>query len=675
MEQRLPENFGSFSRTCNGDIPTLSGHDSPTTTFDSAATTDHSFSPSSESLDEVDKFLDLLSQSHDTKSDPPPVPNAVESLFKCVESTISNYDTSSSKFGHDEKEDNSLVAHLNRLSKLIKILGDFSTAESDLASTFNRASTIQHLAMSFLDSEFRTVLNSFKRSSSGVSANAGPDSCGGSTGPPPPISAKQSSFSRNNHESNNQISDSENSNNEDDFPGYQPEEIYNMSKIAAAMISSGYQSECCLVYGSVRRTALNNKLEKYGHVNLSPDEINKMDWETLEGEIAGAIDVIRRCSSVLFSAERNLCNAVFQNHPSIYTEIFGDLASNIIDRFFKFANAITLTKCSAEKLFKFLDLYETLRDLGPEIENLSSTIKSEIYETIIRLGQAAVSMFCDLENSIRRDVSRTPVPSGAVHPLTRYTMNYLKYACEYKDTLEQVFLQKQKTDGENWESSSSKSDDSRSKSRSGSAGGANEDGTPKTSPFSVQLNTVMDLLDENLEMKSNLYKDPALRNIFLMNNGRYILQKIKSSTEIHDMMGVTWCRRRSSDLRKYHKGYTRETWGRVLQCLKHDGIQVNGKMAKAVVKERFKMFNNAIEEIHKTQSTWVVSDEQMQSELRVSVSAVVIPAYRSFLGRFQQCLTHGRQTEKYIKYQPEDIENLIEGLFDGNPTSMTRKKS
>ncbi|CAI0381359.1 unnamed protein product [Linum tenue] len=175
MEQRLPENFGSFSRTCNGDIPTLSGHDSPTTTFDSAATTDHSFSPSSESLDEVDKFLDLLSQSHDTKSDPPPVPNAVESLFKCVESTISNYDTSSSKFGHDEKEDNSLVAHLNRLSKLIKILGDFSTAESDLASTFNRASTIQHLAMSFLDSEFRTVLNSFKRSSSGVSANAGPD--------------------------------------------------------------------------------------------------------------------------------------------------------------------------------------------------------------------------------------------------------------------------------------------------------------------------------------------------------------------------------------------------------------------------------------------------------------------------------------------------------------------
>ncbi|CAN1313616.1 Exocyst complex component EXO70B1 [Linum perenne] len=229
-------------------------------------------------------------------------------------------------------------------------------------------------------------------------------------------------------------------------------------------------------------------------------------------------------------------------------------------------------------------------------------------------------------------------------------MNYLKYACEYKDALEQVFLQRQKTKGA---TSSSE----------------------QSSPFSIELNMVMDLLDENLETKSNLYRDHALRHIFMMNNGRYILQKIKSSPEIHDMMGATWCRRRSSDLRKYHKGYTRETWGRVLQCLRHEGLQVNGKMAKALLKERFKMFNNTIEEIHKTQSTWVVSDEQLQSEIRVSVSAVVIPAYRSFLGRFQQYLTHGRQTEKYIKYQPEDIENFIEGLFDGNPTAMARKRS
>lgn len=100
---------------------------------------------------------------------------------------------------------------------------------------------------------------------------------------------------------------------------------------------------------------------------------------------------------------------------------------------------------------------------------------------------------------------------------------------------------------------------------------------------------------------------------------------------------------------------------------------MNGKVSKPILKERFKSFNSMFDEIHKVQSSWVVSDEQLQSELRVSVSAVMIPAYRSFVGRFKQHFDHGRQSEKYIKYQPEDIEVLIEDLFDGNTASMKKK--
>ncbi|KAH8512949.1 hypothetical protein H0E87_006307 [Populus deltoides] len=116
-------------------------------------------------------------------------------------------------------------------------------------------------------------------------------------------------------------------------------------------------------------------------------------------------------------------------------------------------------------------------------------------------------------------------------------------------------------------------------------------------------------------------------------------------------MGDTWCRKRSSDLRQYHKAYTRETWTKLLQCLNQDGLQVNGKVSKAVLKERFKTFTTMFDEIHRTRSTWVVSDEQLQSELGF------------------------RQIEKYIKYQPEDIENLIDELFDGNPASMARRRT
>ncbi|XP_076960195.1 exocyst complex component EXO70C1-like [Bidens hawaiensis] len=249
-------------------------------------------------------------------------------------------------------------------------------------------------------------------------------------------------------------------------------------------------------------------------------------------------------------------------------------------------------------------------------------------------------MFCDLEKSIRQDAAKTPVPGGAVHPLTRYVLNYLKYACDYGNTLDQIFQQNSKV---NQPTSSSSSF---------------EDVDMEKTPLAAQIASVMSLLDGNLAVKSTLYKDPSLRDIFLMNNGRYILQKVKGSNEIKKLMGDNWCRRRSSEVLQYHKSYQRETWGRLLQCITQEGIQVNGKVNKKVLKEKFKNFNTMFDEIHKTQSPWVVSEEQLQSELRASISAVVIPAYRSFVGRYKQHFVAGKNMDKYIKYQPEDIEAL-----------------
>uniref|UniRef100_A0A6V7QXH5 Exocyst subunit Exo70 family protein n=1 Tax=Ananas comosus var. bracteatus TaxID=296719 RepID=A0A6V7QXH5_ANACO len=288
----------------------------------------------------------------------------------------------------------------------------------------------------------------------------------------------------------------------------------------------------------------------------------------------------------------------------------------------------------------------------------------------------AVAIFCELESSIKSDMGKTPVPGGAVHPLTRYVMNYLKYACEYKNTLEQVFKLHHKPaasydddddgDNNNYSSSSNNNNNNNRRRRGPAANSEN--------PFAGQLIEVMDLLHANLDAKSKLYKDLALSNIFLMNNGRYVVQKIKGSAEINALLGDSWGRKRSSDLRQYHKNYQRETWSRVLACFKDDGLTVKGTVQKPVLKERLKSFNAMFEEIHKTQSAWVVSDEQLQSELRVSVSAVVVPAYRSFLGRFSQYLNPGRQTEKYVKFGPDDLENYIDELFDGNPTSMARRR-
>nr|GLL29757.1 exocyst complex component EXO70B1-like isoform X2 [Ipomoea trifida] len=108
-------------------------------------------------------------------------------------------------------------------------------------------------------------------------------------------------------------------------------------------------------------------------------------------------------------------------------------------------------------------------------------IKHEITVVGDRIEEAVVSVFSDLESSIRNDIARIPVPGGAVHPLTRYIMNYLEYAFEYKDTLEHIFQKNSKPDQQSQGTEPVETDET---------------------PFSIQIVTVMDLLDANLQTKS-----------------------------------------------------------------------------------------------------------------------------------------------------------------------------
>lgn len=573
------------------------------------------------------RFKNTVSTSDDDPSSE--LPENVENFCKIVESRIAkcNSGETLTRLGKMTEEESFFLEAVMHLSKLTNAI-----AKSPSGSTLlSRTNIVLQRAMTFMEEELRTLLEDF-----GGSSNSKVDK-------------------------NSQLGD---------YPSYPPEVVTRMNRIATAMISAGFETACCQVYSISRRNAFYEQMKMLEFEKINVDDVPRMSWDSLEGEITRWINVARSCSNTLFLGERRLGESVFSTSPMISQSLFNNLARSIVIQILDFAEAVSWTKHSAEKLFKYLDIYDTIGDLihaiseSLSINDCEHELKSEILATRDRFGEAVVNIFSDLENSIKNDAARTPVPGGAVHPLTRYVMNYLKYACEYKDALEHIFKEHATTSPSKLKSSLDEE-----------SGSPNENVVSETTPLTAQLMTIMDLLDANLEAKSNLYRDPSLRDIFLMNNGRYILQKAKGSTEVRQVMGDTWCRRRSTTVRQYHKNYQRETWGRLLQILNHEGMQVNGKVTKPVVKERFKNFSTMLDEIHRTQSTWVVSDEQLRSELRVSISAVLIPAYRSFCGRFRQYLDNTKHADKYIKYQPEDIETLVEGLFDGNPTSMARGKT
>ncbi|KAL5196282.1 Exocyst complex component EXO70B1 [Glycine soja] len=327
-----------------------------------------------------------------------------------------------------------------------------------------------------------------------------------------------------------------------EFPfNFSTQKISIFNKISTTMIATGYKIECCMAFANFRQGDFKIELQRFGHRNMKMEDVYKMPWESLEGEITTWNQVIWHCTTVLFNTEQRLYDS---------------------------------------KLFKFLDMFMTLReDIVGEfyLEPCTKELAYETTTTKDMIIEAIVAMFCDLKNSIKNDNERIHVLNSAIHPLTRYVMNYLKYACEYKDTLEQVFEQGQ---------------------------GVNIEGIEIQNHKSVH------------EEVEDLYRDLALHYFFLMNNGRYIVQKVKGCVELHELMGANWCRRRQSGLRLYHKCYQRKTWSKLTR----------NKVSKQLVKKRFKCFNAMFEEIHKTQCTWMVSDEQLQSKLRISISALVILA-------------------------------------------------
>ncbi|MCD7451097.1 hypothetical protein HAX54_009545 [Datura stramonium] len=96
-------------------------------------------------------------------------------------------------------------------------------------------------------------------------------------------------------------------------------------------------------------------------------------------------------------------------------------------------------------------------------------------------------------------------------------------------------------------------------------------------------------------------------------------------------------------------------------------------MLQGSLKERFKNFNACFEEIYRIQTGWKVPDAQLREELRISISEKVLPAYRSFLGRFGSHLESGRNAGKYIKYTLEDLEGYFLDL-EGTPLVLHHEK-
>ncbi|KAF8089058.1 hypothetical protein N665_0519s0015 [Sinapis alba] len=447
-----------------------------------------------------------------------------------------------------------------------------------------------------------------------------------------------------------------------------PEAVSDLRSIVHRMIGAGYSRECLQVYGNVRKSAMEAIFKQLGIVKLGIGDVQRLDWEVVEVKIRRWIRAAKVCVRVVFSSEKRLCEQIFDGEME--ETCFMEIVKSSALQLFTFPEAISISRRSPEKLFKILDLHDALADLLPDMEEIfnsesSESILVQATEIQSRLAEAARGTLVEFENAIFREPSVVPVPGGTIHPLTRYVMNYLNLIADYKQTLVELVMSKPCA-GLKCTNDPVKPD-------------MDLNSPTLITPLALHCIWTMVMLQFNLEGKSLHYKDESLSHIFIMNNVHYIVEKVKSSPELREIIGDLYLRRLTGIFRHAATKYQRATWVRVLNSLRDEGLHVTGSfssgVSKSALRERFKAFNTMFEEVHRVQSTWSVPDAQLREELRISLSEHLIPAYRSFLGRFRGHIESGRHPENYLKYSVENLETAVLDFFEGYATAPHLRRS
>ncbi|XP_037547218.1 exocyst complex component 7 isoform X6 [Nematolebias whitei] len=188
--------------------------------------------------------------------------------------------------------------------------------------------------------------------------------------------------------------------------------------------------------------------------------------------------------------------------------------------------------------------------------------------------------------------------------------------------------------------------------------------------LSTYICKVLGNLQLNLLSKSKVYEDLALSAIFLHNNYNYTLKSLEKS-ELIQLVTVTQKRAESfyRELIEQQIDTYQRSWLKVTEHLTDRNMPVLQPGAKLrdkerqVIKDKFKGFNDGLEELCKIQKGWAIPDKDQRDFIRQAQKKVVSEAYRSFVHRCAN-ISFTKNPEKYHKYRPEEVEEMIEKLFD-----------
>ncbi|XP_073723332.1 exocyst complex component 7 isoform X11 [Misgurnus anguillicaudatus] len=294
-------------------------------------------------------------------------------------------------------------------------------------------------------------------------------------------------------------------------------------------------------------------------------------------------------------------------------------------------------------------LKQTKPDFDATLQGTAASTKNKLPALITSMETIGAKALEEFADSIKNDPDKeyNMPKDGTVHELTSNAILFLQQLLDFQETAGAMLASQ--------ESSSSASSYSSEFSRR---------------LLSTYIYKVLGNLQLNLSNKAKVYEDPALRAIFLHNNYNYILKSLEKS-ELIQLVAVTHKRVESSyrELIEQEIQNYQRSWFKVTENLTErnipaflPGTKLKDK-ERQIIKDKFKGFNDGLEELCKIQKGWAVPDKDQRDAIRHAQKRAVSDAYKAFLQRCAN-ISFTKNPEKYHRYSPEQVEVMIDRLFD-----------
>ncbi|XP_015269935.1 PREDICTED: exocyst complex component 7 isoform X5 [Gekko japonicus] len=428
-----------------------------------------------------------------------------------------------------------------------------------------------------------------------------------------------------------------------------------------------------LIPGTIRKAQ--NLLKQYSQQCLDGKKgaSNLIPMEGREDMLDMEIDAYIHCVSAfikLAQSEYQLLTEIIPEHHQKKT--FDSLIQESLDNLMIEGDNIVSAARKAIMRHDYsavLTIFPILRHLKhtkPEFDQVlqgtAASTKNKLPSLITSMETTGAKALEDFADNIKNnpDKEYNMPKDGTVHELTSNAILFLQQLLEFQETAGAMLASQVLGDTYNIpldprETSSSASSYSSEFSRR---------------LLSTYICKVLGNLQLNLLSKSKVYEDPALSAIFLHNNYNYILKSLEKS-ELIQLVAVT----QKTAERSYREHIEQQiltyqrSWLKVTDYISErnlpvfqPGVKLKDK-ERQVIKERFKGFNDGLEELCKIQKAWAIPDTEQRDKIRQAQRNIVQEIYAAFLNRYGN-VPFTKNPEKYIKYRVEQVGEMIEKLFD-----------